>query len=219
MFSPFQKKKVSFSDPPVSATKEFVRDSDRNKVTTISRMLMHKSRSEHSLRINGGGAGVTGSDSDDEDMNLINGGGERRAPPLDDGKIFEYLHKKYAEVYDEDEEAPPKVPLSQIRSLTKVLLSLIANNAPAKEEFFQQLMLAMPKDSLQWAVKENSSYAALTEVKQQATAGTFINYVVNLLKTDSDFSQSMSKKMGSQMDTSTGMNFIHSMLGDLKNKP
>lgn len=154
----------------------------------------------------GGGlaAGVGGSDSDDETD------GDRRPMPMDDSKIFEYLQKKYTE--GDEDEAPPKLPLSQIRTLTEVLLHSIAHSAPAKEEFFQKLMLAMPKDALHWSVKENSSYAFLTEVKDQVSPATFINYTINLLKTDSEFHRKMTGELGLRMDAAQTLDLFAAIM-------
>lgn len=179
---------------------------------------MRKSRKDsaselRNLRIPENG---TGGDSESEDDPEPISEGSRPGI-VDDSKIFEYLQKKYSEVGDDD-EAPPKLPLSQIRKLSNVLVHSIGSNPSAKEEFFQKLMLTMPKETLHWAVKENSSYAFLTEVKEQVSSGTFINYIINLLKTDEQFTQQMTREIGLRMDSGQTLKFIGSILRDTSDK-
>lgn len=213
---------MSFSDPPVSATKEFERDSERAKSfkSTLNRMLMRKSKTDsaselNNLELENGVTPVTGSDSDEETEQVVNR--VRTAPPLDDAKIFEYLQKKYTELGDND-EPPPRLPLSHTRQLMDVLLYTIQSNSSAKEEFFQKLLLAMPQDTLHWAVKENSSYAYMTEVRKQVTPGMFNGFVVNMLKTEPAVAATMARDIGVRMDSAQKFKFISDIASEPKDK-
>lgn len=233
---------MSFSDPPVSATKEFERDQpDQVKSFKFNRMMRtsrtHSASNLHILKLeNGGGGG--GGDADDGDSDSE---GEQeqasvvsQAEPLDDSKIIEYLKKKYVD-YAEDEEASSSLsaphirqltevlmhcinknkeevtlPVSQIRQLTDVLMNLISKNTGAKEEFFGRLMLSMPKDTLHWAVKENSSYQYLNEVKEHVGTHTMANYLINLMKTDDE----LARRISTRMDPDQKLKFIASLVQD-----
>lgn len=205
-----KKKKVSFSDPPVSATKEFERDSHNNRPfkSQLNRLLIRKSRTDSASEISN--LELNGEASSDSDSDTARPA--QRMASQDDSKIFEYLQKKYTERGDDD-EAPPKLPLSQFRTMTEVLLHTIAANPSAKEEFFQKLMLAQPKDALHWAVKENSSYASLKEVREQ-TGSTFNNFVINQLQADDTFAKQMSRDIGVRMDPMKKLRFIRNMAAD-----
>lgn len=231
---------MSFSDPPVSATKEFERDHpDAVKSFKFNRMMRtsrtHSLSNVGSLRLDNGAGDNSDSEEEPEPAKVA-------AAPLDDNKLIEYLRKKYVELSDE-EEMQPQLPaaqvrqltevlmhsmkqdkeislaVSQIRQLTDVLMTSISKNTGAKEEFFGRLMISMPKETLHWAVKENSSYQYLNEVKEQVGASTMTNYLINMMKTDDDLAQKIARDMRNKMNPEQKLKFISMLVQDQAVEP
>lgn len=233
---PPQKKKVSFSDPPVSATKEYERDMDSKKhlrpllfKSKLNRLLIRKSRTDSASEIRelsiteNGGSGYQ-SDSSDSDLEceVASSGVGSEVPvkeeaEMDDSKIFEYLQKKYTESGDNPDA--PRLAVSQSRILTKILLQNVANNEPTRDMFFHALMYAMPKDALKWALQENSGYTNLAAVTEQVSSATFNNFVISKLKTDGELTKQMFRDMQLRLDAVQKLKLIQMLSSDATDSP
>lgn len=210
---------MSFSDPPVSATKEFERDSNgklsRPMVSfkhKLNRLLIRKSRTDsaseiHSLDLENGAS----SSESEEDMEEASTSDRPRSFLQDDDhKIFEYLQKKYVEPAESGGDKPI-LAISQTRALTDVLLHGIIDNEPARELFFRTLTCAMPKETLQWSLKENPGYTSLTEARKEIAPATFNHFVLNLLRTDKEFAKQLRSDMQLRLDPLEKLEFISAL--------
>lgn len=183
----------------------------------LDRLLPRKSKTDSASEIRElkiGESGLEDISDTDSDLEAMeeDGTGTGSTSKTNDSALIRYLSKKYVpvKVADPDQQpttpsvAPPKLSLSQCEMLTDILLQNIGQTPAVKEMFYQKLLYKYPKDSLEWAIRENSGYAACEVIP----TASFNSFMINRLKKEPEYEQQLCRDIHTRLDPEQKINLF-----------